>query len=188
MQRVRWLIPSIALFAWTHRLQAQESPFDLVEVTKSAGSVCYRHARYIVVQRAAKEVGSDLFVRPVSSGRCDSDSLPGDFVWRNRDADYFLGLRGHLLFIDSGTGPDFRGLLMIDVRTRRRVLETDYVGDVVTGPDSLTVGVWHGYELAKPAPGCTKTEMIPGVDSLFWVDLRSGATRFAHQTRCAERQ
>jgi hypothetical protein len=30
--------------------------------------------------------------------------------------------------------------------------------------------------------------MIPGVDSLFWVDLRSGSMRFAQRTRCAERQ
>jgi hypothetical protein len=183
-----WLVTSLGLFAWTPHLHAQRPPFDSVVAEKGPGMVCYHHSRYIVVQRAAAEVGSDLFVRSARSARCDPDSLPGDFVWRNRDADYFLGLRGDLLFIDGGTGPDLRSLLVIDLRTRRRLLETDYVGDVIAGPDSFTLGIWRGYELAKPAPICPKTELIPGVDSLIWVDLRTGVTRFANQTRCAERQ
>ena len=42
--------------------------------------------------------------------------------------------------------------------------------------------------LAPTAAGCPKTGMIPGVDSLFWIDLRSGSTKFAQRTRRAERQ
>ena len=179
---------SILLVSWAITVHAQSTPFDPVTADRAPGVVCYHHARYIVVQRATKEVGSDLFVRPARSGRCDADSLPGDFVWRNQWAEYFLGLRGDLLFIDSGTGPDLRGLIVIDLRGGRRLLETGYVGHLVAGPDSLTVGVWHGFELAKPAAGCPRTDMIPGVDSLYWVNLRSGASRFANQTRCAERQ
>jgi len=182
-----WLAAALTLQAIG--LQAQASPFDPVRPdTVGPGVICYRHARHVVIARRVMEVGSDLFIRPARSGRCDADSLPGDIVLRNRDAEYFLGLRGDLLFIDSGTGPDFRGLIVVDLRTQRRLLQTDYVGDVVSGPDAFTVGVWHGYELTEPAPGCSKTDMIPGVDSLFWVDLRSGKMRFAQRTRCAERQ
>ena len=170
-------------------VHAQASPFDPVtRDTVGRGITWYHHVRYIVVERPVMEVGSDLFIRPARSHRCDADSLPGDIVLRNQDAEYFLGLRGDLLFIDSGTGPDSRGLILMDLRTQRRLLQTDYVGDVVSGPDAFTVGVWHGYELTQPAGGCSKTDMIPGVDSLFWIDLRSGGTRFAGRTRCAERQ
>ena len=182
-----WLAAGLTLQAIG--LQAQARPFDPVRPdTVGPGVICYRHARHIVVARRVMEVGSDLFIRPARSGRCDADSLSGDIVLRNHDAEYFLGLRGDLLFIDSGTGPDFRGLIVVDLRTQRRLLQTDYVGDVISGPDTFTVGVWHGYELTQPAPGCSKTDMIPGVDSLFWVDLRSGKMRFAQRTRCAERQ
>src|ERR1041385_568158 len=178
-----------ALTLWAIGLEAQASPFDPVtRDTMRPGVICYHHIRYIVVARRVMEVGSDLFIRPARSGRCDADSLPGDIVLRNHDAEYFLGLRGDLLFIDSGTGPDFRGLIIVDLRTQRRLLQTDYVRDVIPGPDAFTVGVWHGYELTQLAPGCPKTDMIPGVDSLFWVDLRSGSMRFAQRTRCAARQ
>jgi hypothetical protein len=178
---------SVALIPGTVGLKAQAEPFDAVTAEKTPGVVCYRHARDLVVERRAVEVGSDLFIRPVPSGRCDPDSLPGDFVWRNQDAEYFLGLRGDVLFIDSGTGPDQRTLIVISLRTRRRLLRTTYVDRLVSGPDSLTVGVWRGFVVPKLAPGCADTGMIPGIDSLFWVDLRSGATKFANQTRCGER-
>ena len=182
-----WLAAFGALILGPVRLRAQGGAFDAVTADKTDRVVCYHHARYIVVQRRGKEVGSDLFVRPATSGRCEPDSLPGDFVWRNKDAEYFLGLRGDVLFIDSGTGPDFRGLIVINLRTRRQLLHTDYVGTPIAGPDSFTIGVWRGSELPKLAPGCPDTGMIPGIDSLFWIDLRSGVLRFGNRTRCAGR-
>jgi len=188
MRNSIWFTVAVVLLSGISDLQGQTTPFDSVTATRTQGAVCYHHALYIVVERAQQEVGSDLFVRPASSGRCDANLLPGDFVWRNREAEYFLGLRGHVLFIDSGTGPDLRGVIVIDLRSRRRLLETTYVGDIVAGPDSFTVGLWQGSELAKPAPGCPRTQMIPGIDSLFWLDLRNGRLAFGKQTRCAERQ
>src|SRR6266571_3679261 len=150
-----WLAASGALILGPVRLRAQGEAFDAVTADKTDRVVCYHHARYIVVQRRGKEV------------------------------EYFLGLRGDVLFIDSGTGPDFRGLIVIDLRTRRQLLHTDYVSRPVPGPDVFTIGIWRGSELAKLAPGCPDTGMIPGIDSLFWIDLRSGAMRFAKRTRCA---
>jgi hypothetical protein len=184
-----WLTAPVVLLVGTAPLLGQANPFDRVTPDRPApGVVCYHHAQYIVVERRVMEVGSDLFVRPAQSRRCDADSLPGDYVWRNQDADYFLGVRGELLFIDRGTGPDARTFLVVNLRTRRQLVQMDYVGSVIAGPDSLTVGIWQGYTLTKPAAGCPATEMIPGVDSLFWLDVRSGVARFAKQTRCAERQ
>src|SRR5207247_11060719 len=125
-----------------------------------------------VVARRVMEVGSDLFIRPARSVRCDADSLPGDIVLRNRDAEYFLGLRGDVLFIDSGTGPDFRGLIVVDLRTQRRLLQTDYVGDVISGPDTFTVGVWYGYGVTARAAGGYDPDMSAGVGSVRWVAPR----------------
>ena len=93
-----------------------------------------------------------------------------------------------VLFIDSGTGPDIRYLILVDVAARRRLTELSYV-ELVAGPDSLSVGVWDGSELEEPAPGCTAPRggLVPGVDSLFFLDVRSGQTRFSGRTRCAQR-
>lgn len=140
-----------------------------------------------------ESVGSDLFVRDARGSRCDADSLPGDFVWRNRgEADYFMGIRGSVLFIDHGTGPDLRGLTLVDLRTRRELVNTDYVGDVMPGPKAGTVAIWRGNvtDLFEPVKGCRLPPdgMGPGVDSLYWVDLRTGKLTYAGRKRCAVRQ
>ena len=165
---------------------------DPVELDSNSTSrtKCYRHARYIVVERELVDrVGADLFIRPRAAGRCDADSLAGDMVIRNEWAEYFAGLRGDVLILDSGTGPDIRGLIVIDLRTRRRLRETSYV-ELVAGPDTTSIGIWNGFYLDRPAPGCRPPigGLEPGIDSLFTLDLRTGDVRYAGRTRCASRQ
>jgi hypothetical protein len=177
--------------------QAQEPapeglPFDPVEVdfSNAPTAICYMSARYIVVERQRKErIGSDFFVRPRESNRCEADSLPGDYVLRDEWAAYFSALRGDVLFIDSGSGPDIRYLILVDLVTRRRLTELSYV-ELVPGPDLTVVGLWDGYELEEPLPDCPAPSggLVPGVDSLFFLDVRSGQTRFSGRTRCAQRQ
>ena len=169
-----------------------EQLFDPVRVdtTSAPPARCYIHARYIVVERELPQaVGADLFVRLLDTDCCTADSLAGDFVLRNQWAEYFYGLRGDVLFIDSGTGPDVRELILIDLRTRRRLLQRSYV-ELVAGLDSTTVGLWDGHALDAPAPGCESPVggLQPGIDSLFSVDLRTGNVRFAGRIRCASRQ
>ena len=171
---------------------AQAGIVDPVELdsTNASHTRCYRHARYIVVERElVDQVGADLFIRSHAVGRCDADSLPGDIVIRNEWAEYFAGLRGDVLILDSGTGPDIRGLIVIDLRTRRRLLETSYV-ELTAGPDTTSIGIWSGFYLNRPAPGCALPVggLEPGIDSLFTLDLRTGGVRYAGRTRCANRQ
>lgn len=164
-------------------------PIEL-DSTSSGGTRCYLHARYIVVERELIDrVGADLFIRSRAGGRCDADSLPGDIVIRNEWAEYFAGLHGDVLILDSGTGPDLRGLIVIDLRIRRRLLETSYV-ELAAGPDTASIGIWNGFYLDRPAPGCKPPVggLEPGIDSLFTLDLRTGDVRYAGRTRCAARQ
>lgn len=167
-------------------------PFDSVEEASSnvPGTKCYMTSRYIVVERDRKDrLGSDFYIRPREGGRCEADSLPGDYVLRDEWAAYFSALCGDVLFLDSGTGPDLRSLILVDLATRRRLTELSYV-ELVPGPDSTVVGLWDGYELEEPLPGCPAPPggLIPGVDSLFFLDVSNGQTRFSGRTRCAQRQ
>lgn len=169
-----------------------EFSFDPIEVDSSnvPGAMCYMSARYIVVERQeAEAVGSDFFVRPRETGRCDPDSLQGDYVLRDEWAAYFSALHGDVLLLDSGTGPDLRTLILIDLAARHRIAELSYV-DLIPGPDPTVVGLWVGFYLDEPLPACAIPPggLIPGVDSLFFVDVRSGRKGFGGRTRCAQRQ
>jgi hypothetical protein len=172
--------------------ELREFSFDPIEVRPGnvPGATCYVSPRYIVVEcHREQQVGSDFFIRPSQSGRCDADSLSGDFVLRDEWAAYFSAVQGNVLFIDSGTGPDIRYLILVDMAEQRRLAEMSYV-DLIPGPDSLTVGVWDGSELEEPLPGCEMPPggLIPGVDSLFYLDVRSGKRWFSGELRCAQRQ
>lgn len=106
--------------------------FDLIEVDSSnvPGARCYMNARYIVVElQEAEAVSSDLFVRPREAGRCDADSLPGDYVLRDEWAAYFSALQGDVMLLDSGTGPDLRTLILCDLAARQKLAESVPTGD-----------------------------------------------------------
>jgi hypothetical protein len=166
--------------------------FDPVTVDSSSapGATCYMSARYIVVEHRRRDrLDADFYVRPREGNRCEADSLPGDYVLRDEWAAYFSALHGDVLFIDSGTGPDIRYLILVDLTARQKLAELSYV-ELVPGPDSTTVGLWDGYELEESLPGCAAPPggLISGVDSLVFLDVRSGHTRFSGRTRCAHRQ
>jgi len=166
-------------------------PFDAVEVdTTASGSVCYRTDRHIVVEhRLLEQTGADFFARARAAGSCTADSLPGDYVLRDEWAAWFAALAGDVLILDSGTGPDIRYLILIDLATRQRLAELPYV-DLEPGPNPMLLGLWNGYEVEEPPPGCPAPVggLVPGVDSLFFLDIRTGQTRFGDSTRCAQRQ
>lgn len=167
-------------------------PFDRIEVHEGQDpeSTCYLSPRHIVVERRrAQEVGSDFYIRSRERRRCDADSLSGDWVLRDEWAASFSAIRGDALILDSGTGPDIRYLILIDVAKRKRLAEVPYV-EVIPGPDSVRIGVWDGSELEEPPAGCEWPTggLLPGVDSLRYLDLRTGDRRFAGRVRCAQRQ
>lgn len=186
-----FVVACLVLGYFDARAQDRPSAFDPMVASGSDDNKCYRNARYTVVEQGlTNSVGSNVFVRYASNSRCDADSLAGDFVWRNRGgADYFLGLRGSVLFIDEGTGSS-RALTLIELSTRRVLVKTFYDGDVMRSTHPGAVAVWQGAMLSKPAKGCRPPPYgnYPGVDSLYWVDIRTGKLTFAGKTRCAVRE
>ncbi|MGA7306378.1 MAG: hypothetical protein WBW88_15980, partial [Rhodothermales bacterium] len=98
-----------------------------VQVIGDYGSACYTSTRYIVVQKSIPDdVDSDFFIRSAKTGRCDTDSLAGDVVLRDEWAGYFSGMRGDVLLIDSGTGPDIRDLVLVDMKDGRHIAVVPY--------------------------------------------------------------
>lgn len=162
-------------------------------ITTAAGSgfTCYLHARYVVVSRDNKDdVGSDVIVRghtPGTASNCAVDSLSGDFVLRNQEADYFLGLRGDRLFIDVGTG-SFRDLVVYDLRARRK-LEVISGYDIAGWRDSTTLELWvvAGETTRAQCPNVPEG-MGVGIDSLHTLDLTTMKLTTTGRWRCAARE
>lgn len=186
LARIVTIIGVLGIAAGT--AHAQAAIFDSVQVVRTPRSNCYRTALYTVVEVArTEEVGSDHFIGNATRP-CDADSLAADFVVRNEWAEYFAGLRGHFLILDSGTGPDMRGLLVFDLQTRRRTFQGLYA-NFERGATNDAIGVWQPYDLPTLRPGCPVIEGFGhGVDSLVWLNLRTGKTSYAGQVRCAIRQ
>jgi hypothetical protein len=125
----------------------------------SKGVTCYTFPRYIVVNREPVDsLGSDTFVRrrKIAAGsreQCGTDSLPGDFIARNEWAEYYAGLDGRWLFLDSGTGPE-RSVIIYDVDARRRI--AGFGGEVAGWRDSTTLLVWVTAGDSVPRSLCPK--------------------------------
>ncbi len=98
--------------------------------TAATKTVCQDGGRYRVVSKPTDSVGTDFLVKYTGRGRsippCKYVVRPGDFEIRNESAEYFLGLEGPLLILDSGTAPEPRGLIIWDLEKRQKVYTGTY--------------------------------------------------------------
>lgn len=98
--------------------------------TAAEKTVCHESPRYLIIEGSTGEVGTHFLVKYKSEkGQapvCDYVPEADDFEIRNEDAEYFLGLQQDLLILDSGTGPDPRGLVIWDLKKREKVYTGNY--------------------------------------------------------------
>lgn len=93
-------------------------------------TVCHESPAYLVAEGATGEVGTHFLVKYKTGDGpapvCEYVVKPGDFELRNQDAEYFLALQDDLLILDSGTGPEPRGLIIWDLKKRSKVFSGSY--------------------------------------------------------------
>ena len=104
---------------------------SLPMLASAAGrTICHDEGRYRVIARPTDSVGTDFLVKPVVRGRsipaCKYFPRAGDLEIRNENAEYFLGLQGDILILDSGTAPEPRGLVLWNLATRKKVYTGSY--------------------------------------------------------------
>jgi hypothetical protein len=95
---------------------------------------CVGNDKYFVISKdKTDEVWSDILIKYKSSPSqiisCQYSKGSGDFEVAG-DAMYVLALENNFLIIDSGTGPDPRGLTVYDLNTRKKVFEDSYSSPV----------------------------------------------------------
>ena len=165
-----------------------------------AGVRGYFHGKHLVVVREDTAMGIGEFIDVVR--RRDGEKAveaieraltKPDHRIANDDANFYFGLAGDRIFIDQGTGPEPRGLLVHDLANGRIA----YSGSYSTPVRLLDADRLELYrEIDKPArlPDCPEqTEWTTGGLGIAWeeriiIDLRSAAESPTGDIRCAPRQ
>jgi hypothetical protein len=91
---------------------------------------CFVFNQYIIKTNSGEDVGEDISIykrgdKTAATNGCPVKS-PLLFTIKNPDSNYFLGLAGDFLFIDSGTGPDSRGLEIYNLKSRKSIFTSEY--------------------------------------------------------------
>lgn len=98
-------------------LSGSESP---VSVLMSDSGKCIRYKNLIVVTRANAEsvVGEQILVKESSTAGCSWQPEQG-WITDSGQASYFIGKSESNLFVDQGTAPGYRDILIYDMNNRQ---------------------------------------------------------------------
>jgi len=112
-----------------------------IVIDKSIQIDCYESSKYFVIAKDAQELGTNFLIKykskPDEELSCDYTFANKDFEIKNEWAEYFVGLKGDLLILDSTTGPGPSGLIIWDLKKRKKVYEGSWSDQEESGDDSL---------------------------------------------------
>ena len=136
------LIKISLLYALFFSLLAATPVFAKILNQESKDLICANTKKYLVVAiRRKRGVGSDFLVKHLKNGQAvpkckEYGQSWADFVIVNQNAEYFFGLKGKWLLLDSGTSPQ-RALVLWDLEDSKKVFGSRYASSTST-PVSLT--------------------------------------------------
>jgi hypothetical protein len=162
-------------------------------------AVCYSYRKYAIIVTPTDEVGEDIKVIAKLSANdesflADPKKAPVHFKMPEGD-NFFFGVYGDLMFIDSGSGPDPRGLDVIDLAQKKNVFNGTY-----SSPIALDKGQRLVYYLEvdekklKKKPDCPEAEewkqnsLGVAYEEKVSLDLATMKIARSGQMRCASRQ
>lgn len=104
--------------------------------------VCHDERRFRVIAKPTASVGTDFLVKQLGRGRsippCKYLVREGDLEIRNENAEYFLGMTGSFLVLDSGTAPEPRGIIIWDLQKRQKMYTGTYAKPVSIDDRGIT--------------------------------------------------
>ncbi len=105
--------------------------FDVAQIEETKDGKTYGYASYKVSTMASKEgVGEDISI--VGTDKKDVFNI------KNTDAHHFFGIKKDLLFVDNGTGPNGRSVLIYDLKKHALIHEAKYEAEMTIEQDKLT--------------------------------------------------
>ena len=164
-------------------------------VTAEEKTVCYESSDYLIVEGSTGEVGTHFLVKYKSKENqllvCEYKPQADDLEIRNEWAEYFMGLQGDLLILDSGTGPDPRGLIIWDLRKQKKVYTGIYSEEAKIETGYMEFWVETGEANDENCPQ-GKEWKVGGLGAAIetWVrlDFSDFELTKSSKTRCSSRQ
>ena len=159
---------------------------------------CFTYNKYIIVTKYLEgSVGSDIFVKQFewNKGHYDCPKVINqyDFKIENEWAEYFKGIYRHYLFIDSGTGPDGRHLIIYDLNAKKKVFKSEYSDPTFINEQGI-LSFWTTSKILANEENCEKyKEYTSGglgvaIDKKMLLNLNNLKLSETSETRCSARQ
>ncbi len=174
-----------------------DSLLDQQIVTAESNQInCYESPKYLVI---AKEVqgrtGTDFLIkyksRPDEKLSCNYIFGNNDFEIKNEWAEYFAGLKDDLLILDSTTGPGPSGLIIWDLKKRKKVYEGSWSDPEESKNDSLVYWMETGEATDNNCPELKNWEshgLGAAIETKVILNLSNFKITKTQETRCSPRQ
>lgn len=168
--------------------------------TPTAGVRAYIYSNYLVIVRddTVAGIGEQIQVTRRLDGESAADGVARalrrpDHTIPTDDASFFFGLGGNRVFVDQGTGPEPRGLMVFDPASGKTAYSGTYSVPIRL-LDSNRIEFYKEIEKPATAVDCPEqAKWTAGGLGIAWerrvvVDLGSAAESPTDDVRCAPRQ
>ncbi len=162
-------------------------------------SVCYGYRKWAVIVTPTEDVGEDIKVIAKLTAAdetflADLKKAPIQFKMPEGD-NFFYGVYDDFMFVDSGTGPDPRGLDVIDLAQKKNVFSGSYSSPIALDKGGrLVYYVEVDEKKLKTKPDCPEAEewkqnqLGVAYEEKVSLDLKTMRMIRSGQLRCAARQ
>lgn len=153
---------------------------------------CFRKDSVSIIIRDGTDNYIDIIVAKSNyfNGKCIYDSVHAIFESKQNWETFYLDFKYPYLFLDSGTGPDPRGLTIIDVILQKTVLSTGY-SDPIEFIDSSTISYWSERNDTEKCEECAKWAaqgLGCAIEDKVLYNFRTQTITTTKESRCASRQ
>ncbi|HOX22918.1 MAG TPA: hypothetical protein PLL10_05595 [Elusimicrobiales bacterium] len=158
-------------------------------------TTCHLYEKYAVLTQSARDnAGSDIIVNrnQQDSKACAWDEKAALLLLKNTDADYFFGLLGKLIFVDSGTGPSPRTLKIYDIEKSTAVYNGLYNESITIKNGKLSY--WAATAKQATKENCPQLAqwssqgLGAALEEKIFVELSSLKSGKTGKSRCSARQ
>ncbi|PKL83068.1 MAG: hypothetical protein CVV24_06805 [Ignavibacteriae bacterium HGW-Ignavibacteriae-3] len=171
-------------------VKAQMVNIDSVKIS------CYETAKYYIIGKEVHErLGTDFLIKykvqPNLKFQCTYSPDKNDFEIKNEWAEYYAGIKGDLLLLDSSTGPGPSGLTIWDLQKRKKVFEGSWSDAEESGDGTLVYWLETGVATENNCPKL-KEWMSHGlsgaIETKVILNLSNFRITLTKETRCSPRQ
>ncbi|MFH2011247.1 MAG: hypothetical protein ABIJ37_00860 [Pseudomonadota bacterium] len=157
---------------------------------------CYESAKYLVVAKDLKEKGgTDILVKYKSRAdeklSCSYVIENNDFEIKNEWVEYYAGLTGDFLLLDSTTGPGPSGLTIWNLKKRKKVYEGTWASPTEIRDDSIIFWLETGEATYEDCPERAEWEshgLGAAIETKVILSLSDFTVSKTKETRCSPRQ